>query len=391
MKFVFTSSKTGFEVSFLKYHDALQFRGYLSSKAISWAQENVMWTEEYSHARFNKDFSSAALYFNVLLEIQAMNPTLKKKQLLERVGSVAVDEPLSKSFLAEYQIWWHKSSLTKMEQKRVTAVAMDGHEKTACKCLESPPSHSGRPRKDGNVKGRYNGWFMLLDTDTGLIIGVTEMKEPENNDHVVSTLKESLPRLPNVNCVIYGRACRSLKTLEANKEFKKVKTWAVDKFHAAGHSKTCPCSYLGVPRIAKRLKVVNTSVCEQIFSWFRGYSLIFNNMAPTKHRFYVFLYARRRNIMVRRGDKAHLNPYSAHKKALKKVGLIKRPASTKYSCRWASSQCLSFEFDPRFQSRFAKFQIEKCRLELVIVNQQAWLCLQRKVCLQTTLCCIGLV
>eukprot|EP00913_Durusdinium_trenchii_P030010 g28122.t1 len=34
-----------------------------------------------------------------------------------------------------------------------------------------------------------------------------------------------------------------------------------------------------------------------------------------------------------RCDKAHLNPFSAHKQAKKKAGTVKRPASTKYSCR----------------------------------------------------------
>lgn len=217
------------------------------------------------------------------MEINVMfGKKMKKQAALE---AVCIDAPLSSTFLTEYRTWFHKTHLTVKEKQAITAVAMDGHEKTSARCLGTPPAHAGRPRKDASQKSRYNGWFMLMDTCSGIILGVVEMKEPENNNHVIAVLRESLPNLPKANCVIYDRACRCLKTLQSTKDFKQIKTWAVDKFHAQGHAKNCPCSHLHVPRVAKRQRKVNTSVCEQVFAWFRGYSLIFNNMEPNKHRF----------------------------------------------------------------------------------------------------------
>ena len=58
---------------------------------------------------------------------------------------------------------------------------MDGHEKIATRCTHAPPARGGRPRGDGSVKQANNGWFMLTDPDTGCIIGIEEMHEPENN------------------------------------------------------------------------------------------------------------------------------------------------------------------------------------------------------------------
>ncbi|CAL1131577.1 unnamed protein product, partial [Cladocopium goreaui] len=98
-EYIFVTANTGFHVSFLAYHDALQFRGYLSNHAIS-----------------------------------------------------------------------------------VKEIAVDGHEKIATKCYHEAPARGGRPRKDGHVKLFYNGWFMATHPGTGVILGLFEMKDPENSD-----------------------------------------------------------------------------------------------------------------------------------------------------------------------------------------------------------------
>ena len=41
-EYIFVTANTGFHVSFLAYHDALQFRGYLSNHAIAWSQTNAL-------------------------------------------------------------------------------------------------------------------------------------------------------------------------------------------------------------------------------------------------------------------------------------------------------------------------------------------------------------
>ena len=60
-KYIFITATTGFDVDFLFYHDALQFRGYLSIRAIAWAQKSFIWPEDHDHARFRLDCSHARL------------------------------------------------------------------------------------------------------------------------------------------------------------------------------------------------------------------------------------------------------------------------------------------------------------------------------------------
>ncbi len=96
----------------------------------------------------------------------------------------------------------------------------------------------------------------------------------------------------------YDRACRFYNAAIAScKDLKRIKTWAVDRFHAQGHSKRCKCSPLVKKNIDKHLKGTNTSICEQTFSWFRGYACSFHTMSAPRQRFLVLALARRHNIL----------------------------------------------------------------------------------------------
>ena len=149
-----------------------------------------------------------------------------------------------------------------------------------------------------------------------------------------------LPLYPKVNCVLYDRACRILKKACARKTLGKIRYWCVDKFHARGHCDGCKCSPLVHSDLAKRVKNVNTSISEQTFSWFRGYSTTFNSMNADVQRFYVLSNARRHNVMLRCQETEHVNPWSAHKQAMKKVAIWKRPASTACGCKPVRKQYL---------------------------------------------------
>ena len=147
------------------------------------------------------------------------------------------------------------------------------------------------------------------------------MRDPENSDVALDLVKELLPQYPKVDCVLYDRACSILKKASSSTSLKSIKYWCVDKFHAKGHCGRCKCSPLVVPRIDRRLKKVNTSIAEQVFSWFRGYSATFNSMSADHQRFYVKAYSRRHNHMQKLKDLHDLNPWSAHKQVMKSVGL----------------------------------------------------------------------
>lgn len=160
------------------------------------------------------------------------------------------------------------------------------------------------------------GWFMAMNPADGKILIIEEMFEPEDNKVALRTIQSVLSHYKNVNAT----------------EFKHVKYWIVDKFHAKGHVNSCPCSPHHIHCLKLRVKHVNASISEQVFSWFRGYSHTFNSMARKAQRFYVHLFAKKHNSMIRSGLPNYLNKFAAEKKTriIKKV--YKKPSSFSYAC-----------------------------------------------------------
>ena len=221
--------------------------------------------------------------------------TRPKRERMALRNAIRIDNPLGPAFLADYEEWWHSEAIPDMLPTRITSVAMDGHEKIATRCSEAPPARRGRPRKDGTVKLSNNGWFMLMDPGTGCIIGIAEMKEPENGKIALAALQRAVNQHPSINCVIYDRMCVLLAKATANEDLAGIGYWCVDKFHARGHTDSCPCSPHVHLRLKRRMKDHNSSICEQVFSWFRGYASTLNTASGEGHRFLVLVYAKRHN------------------------------------------------------------------------------------------------
>jgi hypothetical protein len=92
----------------------------------------------------------------------------------------------------------------------------------------------------------------------------------------------------------------------------QLKFFPVDKFHAKkGHNSKCKNNPYNVRRLMSRVKHVNTSVAEQVFSWFRGYARTFNEMRGVRHIFLALYYAGMHNELVSAGCTDHLNKYNA--------------------------------------------------------------------------------
>ena len=87
----------------------------------------------------------------------------------------------------------------------------------------------------------------------------------------------------------------------------------MDRFHSYGHSKKCPCNPRSKTRLKKCIKNLNTSIAEQTFSWFRGYSKVLNDMRPLRHRFAVLFFCKQHNDLVACGGTYHLNQYKVYK------------------------------------------------------------------------------
>ncbi|CAL1142580.1 unnamed protein product [Cladocopium goreaui] len=221
-EYIFVTANTGFHVSFLAYHDALQFRGYLSNHAFAWSQTNALWADDHAHARFHKDYALA-------------------------------HDPVHEGHLRDFHRWWQTIETPHRMSQSVKEIAVDGHEKIATKCYHEAPARGGRPRKDGHVKLFYNGWFMATHPGTGVILGLFEMKDPENSDVALDLVQNLLPHYPKVDAVLYDRACCIFKKAKNTQDLKPAKFWCVDKFHAKGRCNKCKCSPSVVPAIDKWL------------------------------------------------------------------------------------------------------------------------------------------
>ena len=266
-------------------------------------------------------------------ELSVMWKSTMPSTSIQKLRTIRVDDPVHEGHLRDFHRWWQTIETPHRMSQSVKEIAVDGHEKIATKCYHEAPARGGRPRKDGHVKLFYNGWFMATHPGTGVILGLFEMKDPENSDVALNLVQNLLPHYPKVDAVLYDRACSIFKKAKNTQDLKPVKFWCVDKFHAKGHCNKCKCSPSVVPAIDKRLKRVNTSISEQVFSWFRGYSSTFNSMNAKHQRFYVLAYSRRHSHLQKLDDMQHLNPWSARKSTLKRAGVLQKPASRKYKCR----------------------------------------------------------
>ena len=52
---------------------------------------------------------------------------------------------------------------------------------------------------------------------------------------------------------------------------------------------------------------INSSICEQTFSWFRSYAKIFNELREMRHKFTVLFFCKQHNHCLANGEATYLN------------------------------------------------------------------------------------
>ena len=223
---------------------------------------------------------------------------------------IVIGEEISEEALEKYDSYLHDHVLPIKKAKAPLVFVGDGHEKVLVKCSAGQEQYS-RVRKINRTSNPFtNGWYMIV-TEEGHIVAVEQQIRPENNEIAEKTLEKAVRGTPGCDCFCYDRNCKFFKRAKKNRIFKNIKHWAIDKFHASrGHKKECPCNPNHVPALKRRLKKVNTSICEQTFSWFRHYAKVLNEMKPTRHRFLVVYYSKLHNEQVAKGALERLKKYS---------------------------------------------------------------------------------
>ena len=94
------------------------------------------------------------------------------------------------------------------KHNKVQALIIDDNQKLKMQCSEAPAKRRGRPRKSNQTVGHYtNGWMFACDLQSGRILSLQSMHEPESNDVAAACIENCLWLYPKVDCVIYDRAC----------------------------------------------------------------------------------------------------------------------------------------------------------------------------------------
>lgn len=265
---VFTNANVAFCKKFLEYHVRLQFRGFISTSAIQWAAHGCLWLQHCVSHRWQESFNDAKTLFVALTEF-APAP------LQGHLFALGVGAPLSGEALGALDSYVHARVFPPQDPATVDTLSMDGHEKVLVRVC-SGATAPGRPRLDARTqtpvarKKEFTcGWMMTTDPRSSRVLAVEEQKEPENNAVKKAALGKILCHYPHVNALIHDRNCSFQTECARGGDFPQIKYWCIDKWHGAKHCRSCPCNPHLHPRLARRLRGINTSCSEQVFAWFR--------------------------------------------------------------------------------------------------------------------------
>ena len=92
---------------------------------------------------------------------------------------------------------------------------------------------------------------MAVDPQSGLVLAVTNMENPENNAVAKKILIHAVSKGHQIDCIVYDRMCACYQQFGREAVLKQIKFWCVDRFHAQAHAPGCACS----PLVHKRLHV----------------------------------------------------------------------------------------------------------------------------------------
>ncbi|CAK9101585.1 unnamed protein product [Durusdinium trenchii] len=257
---------------FIQYHEELLFRGHLSSAAVSCAYHVVHGDSQESILQnFDKLHASALFYYMAVREFE----------LLGLHQEIMIEKEIQDTHLDLYDSFCHSSTFPPHKRQQVKTLVLDGNQKLKMQCDMAPMKRAGRPRKSEHTTGHYtNGWMLACDPKSGRIISLQVMHEPEGNEAL-----------------------------------NQIGYYVVDGFHSHGYRK----------KLEKRTHKENTSICEQVFSWFRNFSPIINEMRAHRHKFFLLLLSKRHNESIEGGNIRYLHP-------TRLPNLFKNAKSVSYLC-----------------------------------------------------------
>ena len=104
------------------------------------------------------------------------------------------------------------------------------HREVAERCAADKVKRgAGRPRDDGKIPARGNGWAAASEPRSGRIVGMLPLEDPENYACWYKLLMKILWLYLNVNCIIHDRACKLMKLLEVQARIQFARCWEFRK------------------------------------------------------------------------------------------------------------------------------------------------------------------
>ena len=130
---LFVSSKVGFTIEYLKYHEVLLFRGQVATRATAYAY-NAVFSEHFGHVEhcFRQLHETAPFYYLALK--------------LEQIGlrmEIEIDNELSDRAVDLYRAFCHSTLFPPSHRGKVTSL----WETVMCRSSANVPM-TGRPRKN---------------------------------------------------------------------------------------------------------------------------------------------------------------------------------------------------------------------------------------------------
>ena len=313
---IFISSKVAFTMRMLDMFANLLFRAGTSWSAAAFAYRRTHGSVAHMQIRstFRILLSTAVVYYLAAREMEEIN----------RQHDLNVEGDIPASLVQEYGKHLHDKVLVPDEASAVKEIVGDGNAKISMPCGYATGKRVGRPRKGARstTRTRSHGWFMLVEPRMMRIVGIQPMMSPENNEVKVKALKTIMPHYKNLDCFIHDRNCSFESFARSHAFLKQIRFYPIDRFHSVTHKKGCKNNPRTIKRLARRVKGVNTSAAEQIFSWFKRYSGVLNEMPKGKHSFLVMLFCRWHNIHASADDYWAMHPPKA----------FRRQTSVPYGC-----------------------------------------------------------
>ncbi|CAK9091926.1 Uncharacterized protein SCF082_LOCUS43283 [Durusdinium trenchii] len=229
---------------------------------------------------------------------------------------IMIEQEIQDTHLDLYDSFCHSSTFPPHKRQQVKTLVLDGNQKLKMQCDMAPMKRAGRPRKSEHTTGHYtNGWMLACDPKSGRIISLQVMHEPEGNEVATLAVENVIWLYPKLDCLVYDRACAFKSCGESNEALNQIGYYVVDGFHSHGYRK----------KLEKRIHKENTSICEQVFSWFRNFSPIINEMRAHRHKFFLLLLSKRHNESIEAGNIRYLHP-------TRLPNLFKNAKSVSYLC-----------------------------------------------------------